>query len=149
MTKHTEDFNKKRRERHRLEPRIRLRGGAYRRARIKGLKFDLPTYKDLPKCPKKCPVLNIPLRVGKLKGSNGGGTDNSPSLDRIDNNKGYIKGNVQIISRKANQMKSNADFKDIERVYKYMKKQRSQNGDTPKRLTGSNNDNQGNTRKTQ
>ena len=116
------DFNKRRRERHRTEPRIRLRGGAYRRAGIKGLEFDLPSYKDLPKCPKKCPILNIVLKVGKLKDSNGGGTDNSPSLDRIDNNKGYVKGNLQIISRKANQMKSNANFEEIEMLYKYMKK---------------------------
>ena len=117
-----DDFNKKRRERHREEPRIRLRGGAYRRAGIKGLEFALPSYKDLPKCPKKCPILNIVLKVGKLKDSNGGGTDNSPSLDRIDNNKGYVKGNLQIISRKANQMKSNANFEEIEMLYKYMKK---------------------------
>ena len=117
-----DDFNKKRRERHREQPIIRLRGGAYRRANIKGLEFDLPSYKDLPKCPKRCPILNIPLKVGKLKDSNGGGTDNSPSLDRIDNNKGYVKGNLQIISRKANQMKSNANFEEIEMLYKYMKK---------------------------
>ena len=117
-----DDFNKKRRERHRAEPRIRLRGGAYRRAGIKGLEFDLPSYKDLPKMPKYCPILKTPFKVGALKGSNGGGTDNSPSLDRIDNNKGYIKGNLQIISRKANQMKNNANFEEIEMLYKYMKK---------------------------
>jgi hypothetical protein len=117
-----QDYNKRRRELHRLDPRIRLRGGARARAIENGLDFNLKSYKDLPKIPKYCPILNVSLKVGKLKNSKGGGTDNSPSLDRIDNNKGYIKGNVQIISRKANQMKSNANFEEIEMLYKYMKK---------------------------
>ena len=117
-----QDYNERRRELHRMEPRIRLRGGAKRRAEKNGLEFDLSTYKDLPKCPKKCPILKINLIVGTSKDGKGGGTDNSPSLDRIDNNKGYIKGNVQIISRKANQMKNNANFEEIEMLYKYMKK---------------------------
>jgi hypothetical protein len=37
----------------------------------------------------------------------------SPSLDRIDNNKGYIKGNVEVISWKANIMKSNASPEEL------------------------------------
>ena len=117
-----QNYNERRRELHREDPRIRLRGGAYGRAIKKGIKFNLPTYKDLPKCPLNCPILEIPLIVGSDKNSNGGGTDNSPTLDRIDNNKGYIKGNIQIISRKANQMKSNANFEEIKKLYLFMKK---------------------------
>ena len=120
-----QNYNERRRELHREDPRIRLRGGARGRAIEKGIEFNLPTYKDLPKCPSKCPILRIPLIVGSDKNSNGGGTDNSPTLDRIDNNKGYIKGNIQVISRKANQMKSNADFEDIKKLYLFMKKQKS------------------------
>ena len=37
----------------------------------------------------------------------------SPSLDRIDPNKGYVKGNVQVISRLANIMKSNASPEEL------------------------------------
>ena len=103
---------------HRKDPRIRLRGGARERAIEKGIDFKLRSYKDLPKVPKNCPILDIPLYVG-----NKVSTDNSPTLDRIDNNKGYIKGNIHIISRKANQMKSNADLKDIKKLYLFMKKQ--------------------------
>lgn len=112
-----EDYNQRRRNLHRLDPRIRLRGGAKGRAKKQGIYFNLKSYKDLPKVPKLCPVFNEPLIVGS-----GVATDFSPSLDRIDNNRGYIKRNIQIISRKANQMKSNATLEDIEKLYNYMKK---------------------------
>ena len=111
-------YLKQRRKRHIKDPRIRLREGARTRALKKGIEFDIDTYKDVPDVPEFCPIYKIPLFVGK-----GVSTDNSPTLDRIDNNKGYIKGNIHIISRKANQMKSNGNFKDIEMLYNYMKKQ--------------------------
>jgi len=34
-------------------------------------------------------------------------------LDRIDNNKGYIKDNVWVISRKANTIKNNASLEEL------------------------------------
>ena len=117
-----QNYSERRRELHTLDPRTRLRGGAKGRAKKNGIEFNLPSYKDLPKVPKYCPILGIPLVVGNLKNSNGGGTDNSPSLDRTNNDKGYIKGNIQIISRKANQMKSNATLKEIGKLYNYMNK---------------------------
>ena len=107
---------KRRRELHRKDGRISLRGGALQRSKKNNIPFNIPTYKDLPKVPKYCPILRIPLIIGR-----GVSTDNSPTLDRIDNNKGYIKGNIHIISRKANQMKSNANLKEIEMLYDYMK----------------------------
>ena len=112
---------KKRRDRHREEPRIRLRDNARKRAILKDMDFELYTFKDLPKIPKKCPYLDIDLVVGCI-----GGVDNSPSVDRIDNKKGYVKGNVQIISRKANQIKNNATFEEFEMIYFKWKKQRRQ-----------------------
>lgn len=44
-----------------------------------------------------CPILNIPIdfATGKI-------SDNSPSLRRIDRTKGYIPGNVQLVSYLAN-----------------------------------------------
>ena len=42
------DYNERRRERHSLEPRIRMKDGARRRALKKGLEYNLKSYKDLP-----------------------------------------------------------------------------------------------------
>lgn len=47
-------------------------------------------------------------------------TDNSPSLDRIDNSSGYVKGNVHIISMRANRIKSDATLQELKSVVKYL-----------------------------
>lgn len=73
------------------------------RARNTGKEFNLD--KEDIVIPKICPVLGIPIvsQVGKHKN-----TINSPSLDRLDNTRGYVKGNVWIISKLANSMKNEA-----------------------------------------
>lgn len=58
--------------------------------------------------PEVCPLLGIPLFAG-----NGSVGPNSPTLDRIDSSKGYIKGNVWVISYKANTIKSNATPEEL------------------------------------
>lgn len=71
--------------------------------------------------PEKCPYLGIPLTT--IRG--GGQLDTNASIDKIDPTLGYIKGNVQIISRKANRMKNNASIKELlifaENVFKLHK----------------------------
>lgn len=76
------------------------------RAKQKGLPFTI-TDKDVV-MPEFCPILGIPLFRGK-----GGHTFNSPSLDRIVPELGYVPGNVHVISRKANTMKSNASLQEL------------------------------------
>ena len=61
-----------------------------------------------------CPILCVELdpAIGK--------SDCSPNLDRIDPSKGYIKGNVQWLSARANRIKNNITVDEIERLYKWM-----------------------------
>jgi hypothetical protein len=56
--------------------------------------------------PLSCPILDVPLDYKKH-------TEYSPSIDRIDNSKGYIDGNIQVVSIKANRMKNSATESEL------------------------------------
>ena len=86
------------RQYHRRNPVSHILSNARSRAKSLNLPFNL-TSEDIH-IPDVCPVLGIKLEVGGQ-----GGRDNSPSLDRINPSKGYVKGNVWIISNRANRMK--------------------------------------------
>ena len=78
-------------------------------AKRRGIHFDLK-YTDF-ELPEVCPILGMKLEYGS------GHDGNSPchaTLDRIDNNLGYIPGNVMVISRLANAMKNEASFDQIQ-----------------------------------
>lgn len=62
-------------------------------------------------------MLDIPLIRGK-----GFVTPNSPVLDKIIPELGYIKDNIHVISNKANLIKSNATPREIKLVADYMEK---------------------------
>ena len=64
--------------------------------------------------PKVCPVLEI-----ELDWNMNGQQPNSPSLDRIDPTKGYIPGNVMIMSTLANRMKNNATPEQLKQFCRY------------------------------
>lgn len=84
---------------------------ARRRARLNNLDFNI-TKEDIF-IPQLCPILEIPLKIG-TKSMHG----NSPSLDRIDITKGYIKGNIKVISCRANTMKNDASLDEIKKFVK-------------------------------
>lgn len=88
---------------------------ARQKAKRKGYVCDLEM--DDLILPQTCPVLGIPLMIG-----NGKLCQNSPSLDRIDNTKGYVKGNVVIVSMRANAIKNDATVEELERVFKFYKR---------------------------
>lgn len=54
--------------------------------------------------PETCPMLGMPLTTTQGEGV----VWSNASVDRIDNTKGYVKGNVQVVSRLANSMKQHA-----------------------------------------
>ncbi len=56
----------------------------------------------------------IPMFCPVLKGKRiiVGDKNYGPSLDRIDNTKGYIKGNVRVISKRANWLKSDSTYEE-------------------------------------
>ena len=83
-----------------------------RRAKLKGFDFNLEL-EDIPQIPKFCPILGIPIVINE---GNHQPTDNSPSVDRIDSKKGYIKGNIRIISNRANRIKADATIEELRKV---------------------------------
>lgn len=85
-------------------PERKLLNNARARAKHKGFDFNL-TLEDII-IPAICPLLGIELSVH-------GTSDNSPSLDRMDNTKGYTKDNIWIISFKANRMKNTATIEEL------------------------------------
>ena len=82
----------------------------FHRAKERALKNNIPfniTVDDIV-IPDKCPLLECSF----IKGS----SDNkwySYSLDKIDNSKGYVKGNIQVITYLANTMKSKASKEEL------------------------------------
>lgn len=93
--------------------RILLTSAKARAAR-RGLPFDL-TLDDV-QLPPVCPIFGTPFDIAP-----GVVSPNSPSVDRIDPSGGYVKGNVWVISHRANRIKSDAtleEFMQIARVWR-------------------------------
>ena len=88
------------------------------RANQKNIEFNISIEEVV--IPEICPILGIKLQC--YSGSPGGRHE-SPSLDRIDNNKGYIKGNIRVISHLANQMKSSSNEENMIQFAKWISKE--------------------------
>lgn len=95
------------------------RENARRRSKKCKIPFDLSSDYLRSIVPAECPVFRTPFVFmgNKVQGPE------SPSLDRIVPEKGYVEGNVVIISLKANQIKSAYGLKDIKRVAEWMEEQ--------------------------
>lgn len=102
------------------DPKRGLFRTAQSRAKEKGLDFNISL--DDIIIPEYCPVLGLRLVQIISKGHRGKTRqDNSMSIDRIDNTKGYVKGNICVISLRANIIKNNATINELEKILNYMK----------------------------
>ena len=84
------------------------------RAKSKNLDFNIDV-SDI-ELPEVCPLLGIPLSI------NASNKEFSYSLDRIDSSKGYVRGNVWVISDRANRLKNNASLEVLDMLVTNLKK---------------------------
>lgn len=109
----TREYQKQRKK---DDPRYAMTNAARSRAKRSGLEFNITMY-DF-EIPDTCPILRIPIVVNTDKKT---ASPNSPSLDRVDNTKGYVRGNIAVISHRANTIKSNLSEEDIMRLLNYVR----------------------------
>lgn len=93
-------------------PKQRMLIGARARAKFRNVPFSI-TEEDIV-IPKKCPVLGFSLEFGA-------GRNNTPSLDCIVPELGYVPGNVAVISVKANSIKNDMTEEDLLALLKYIR----------------------------
>ena len=88
------------------------------RAKKMGWDFDLEI-EDI-QIPASCPILGIPLFI-RQGNKDTGKNPNNPSLDRINSSLGYIKGNIQVISWRANDLKKNGTLEEFTKIVEYIR----------------------------
>lgn len=73
--------------------------------------------------PDVCPALGIKINYDGNAGAKpgwGGRNDDSPSMDRIDSNRGYEPDNIQIISWRANRIKNDSTPEELKLLAEFM-----------------------------
>jgi hypothetical protein len=84
------------------------------KARAKRDNIEFTITRDDVIIPNVCPVLGIPLfRESKETWMN------APSIDRVDNRKGYTKENIMVVSRRVNILKKDATFDELVKIGKF------------------------------
>lgn len=111
--KNSVKYRQKAIERNHNNPHGVLYWNAFTRAKKLCIPFSID--KNDIVIPDRCPILDIPLEksFGKM-------SDNSPSLDRVIPSLGYIKGNVRVISFRANRLKSDCSIDELKKILAYM-----------------------------
>jgi len=100
-------------ERYKKNPAKKL----YQNIKTRSKKNNVPFNIDLEDIviPKICPVLGIEI----IPFDN---SDHSPSIDKLIPELGYTKGNINVISKRANMIKSNATLEELKMIYLWMEK---------------------------
>lgn len=100
------------------DPRRLMLSRAKRRAKLFNLPFALVIADII--VPRRCPVLGLTLMVGERRSG-----ACSPSLDRIDPRRGYVRDNIAVISQRANQIKNEATLEDLHAVLRWVERHRA------------------------
>ena len=101
------------------------------RAKSRGLPHTLGVQDILP-IPTTCPVLGLPMSL-----SGGRREPYIASLDRVIPELGYVPGNTEVISNRANKLKSDATIEELELVLAYMKRHEAARREATNNLTTS------------
>jgi hypothetical protein len=94
-----------------MDARHKMVQAARVRAKKSGIRFAIGP--DDFCLPIRCPLLGIQIEYANTVTA-----DDSPSLDRLDSSKGYIPGNVWVISFRANRIKNNASYSEFRTIAK-------------------------------
>jgi hypothetical protein len=100
------ELDKGREHRIKYREKYLLRSAKFRHQQ-QNIPFNL-TLEDIV-IPEYCPILKVPLTRDTMRKKDW----NAPSIDKIIPELGYVKGNIMIISLKANLMKNNASKEEL------------------------------------
>lgn len=99
------------RTKHANDPRYKMLSSAKQRAALYGRECNLVLGDII--IPETCPLLGIKIITGSRQVKN-----NSPTLDRKDSAKGYVRSNIWVISWRANRIKSDATLDELKLLIK-------------------------------
>lgn len=109
------------------EPWVIMYKAIKQRAKSKKMDFDLTPEYIKSIWSDTCPVLGIPLYSAIFESGQSREKckakpmKNSPTMDRIDSNKGYIQGNVCIMSYRANMIKNCGTLEEHRKIVDFFK----------------------------
>jgi hypothetical protein len=98
-------------------PEKAMYGRIKTKCKLEGIPFNLEVTDIV--IPTHCPILGIPLSLSNTSGQ----VDTSPSLDKYIPSLGYVKGNVNVISMRANVIKNSATTAEVRKLLKWMEEQ--------------------------
>jgi len=119
FAEHPTKYYENRIKRQEVNPALHMCKRAKVRAKQRNLDFNLEPGDIL--VPELCPVFGCRLEWGW--GKMGSSNYLSPSLDRHDPKQGYIKGNVKVISNRANHLKNDGTLAEFRALVAYLEAQ--------------------------